>query len=157
MSPSLLLRLLREQGLLYLDGQVVWVYPRLPGGGTLADPAHHALEGLRVVFVGADGTLPEKILLGLRCRPLPTFTGFLFVVHIAGVFLNNDRIFLEIFVRLLWSLCRVFNSVCVGSPHRHQQGTWPEEQCGKGTKTTRALTTQKKTYNFHTSFQKLKI
>ena len=42
---------------------MVGIYPGLPGGCSLADPAHHTLEGLRVVLVGADGALPQKVLL----------------------------------------------------------------------------------------------
>ena len=87
-SPlAFLLRLLRrQQGLLDLDCQMVRIYSRFPGWGPLTDPAHHALEGLRVVFISADGTFPQEILLGLRSGSFTAFGGFLFVVHVGRFF-----------------------------------------------------------------------
>ena len=54
MSSARLLRLLRQESLLYLDSEVVRVDPGLPGGRPFTHATHHAFEGLGVVLVSAD-------------------------------------------------------------------------------------------------------
>ena len=71
----------RCEGLLHLDGHQVGVQPRLPGRRALPHVAHEALEGLGVVFVRANRTVPEVILHGLGAalsafgRPLLVHSG----------------------------------------------------------------------------------